>query len=110
LTYEDLGEQAVKNISKPVRVYRVVFEDSASQKSKVKTQKSKIEDRRVGIAHQKWAMVVVTGLLIIAGALITIRYFSFPLITHHSSLRRRSLRQRCPCPTNPPSSFCRSTT
>jgi adenylate cyclase len=33
LDYEYIGEQQVKNISEPVRVYRVRWEDSASQKA-----------------------------------------------------------------------------
>ena len=30
LTYEDLGEQAVKNIAKPVRVFRVAMDEAAA--------------------------------------------------------------------------------
>ena len=67
LGYEDIGEQQVKNIAEPVRVYRVRWgdeenqkaedsasqkvedsasqktEDSASQKSKVKSQRAKVK-------------------------------------------------------------------
>jgi adenylate cyclase len=47
LQYEYQGEQTVKNITKPVRVYRVVMEeaesqkaeDSVSQRAKDKTQR-----------------------------------------------------------------------
>jgi len=90
LAYEDMGSQEVKNIADPVRVFRVITEpiaeDSASQNAKVKVQKSKIEDRRVSIVHRKGAMVAVS-LLLIAGTLLTMRYFPrSPLITHHSSL------------------------
>jgi len=90
LDYEDLGPQQVKNIAEPVRVYRVITEptaeNSASQNSKVKTQKSKVEGRRAGNARQKWTMIAVAGLVLLAGAIVTVRYFSLPLITHHSSL------------------------
>jgi len=59
LSYEYVGEQEVKNIAKPVRVYRVRWEDSdnqqaedsASQKAKVKAQKSKVENR-ISSAHR----------------------------------------------------------
>ena len=37
LTYEYQGEQTVKNIAKPVRVYRVVTEDAARQNAKRKS-------------------------------------------------------------------------
>lgn len=77
LTYEDLGEQTVKNIAKPVRVYRVVSEGSANQKAKGKTQKSKVEERRVGIARQKWLALSVVGLLF-AAALVAIHHLSSP--------------------------------
>ena len=39
LTYEYLGEQTVKNIAKPVRVYRVVMEEPASQQAEVDKSK-----------------------------------------------------------------------
>src|SRR5262245_9570997 len=41
LQYEDLGEQSVKNIAEPVRVYRVRLEESSSRQ--VTSQKSKTE-------------------------------------------------------------------
>src|SRR5262245_21195604 len=41
LNYEYQGEQAVKNIAKPVRVYRVILEDAGNQKAKVRAQESK---------------------------------------------------------------------
>src|SRR5262245_216173 len=37
LQYEERGGQQVKNIAEPVRVWRVVMEESESQKSKVKS-------------------------------------------------------------------------
>jgi adenylate cyclase len=84
LGYEYVGEQEVKNIAKPVRVYRVrgeesanqTAEDSASQKAKVKEQKSKVEEpklHRVRSAH-RW---VVTGLLLIAGVAGAVLYGPF---------------------------------
>src|SRR6058998_1635618 len=44
LNYEYLGEQTVKNIARPVRVWRVQVEESSSHKSPVASQ----PDRRVG--------------------------------------------------------------
>src|SRR5713101_8233192 len=41
LSYEDLGEQAVKNIAEPVRVWRIRLEESGSPKSGVGSRKSK---------------------------------------------------------------------
>jgi adenylate cyclase len=44
LTYEDLGEQVVKNIAEPVRTYRVVMEDPANQIAKGKRQNAKVKN------------------------------------------------------------------
>jgi TolB-like protein/DNA-binding winged helix-turn-helix (wHTH) protein/Flp pilus assembly protein TadD len=41
---------------------------------------------RAGFARHKGVMVAVVGLLLLAGAIGIVRYFSLPLITHHSSL------------------------
>ena len=52
LNYEYLGEQTVKNIAEPVRVYRVVMDEAAAQQAErarqVKRQKSKGKSSKVG--------------------------------------------------------------
>jgi TolB-like protein/lipoprotein NlpI len=61
LQYEYLGEQEVKNIAKPVRVYRVVLEpvaavsakEETSQKSKVESAKSKVESAKSKVESAK---------------------------------------------------------
>jgi adenylate cyclase len=62
LGYEFLGEQSVKNISKPVRIYKALMDPDAVGKV---IGEQKIEPRR----GQRTALVVVTALLIIVGAL-----------------------------------------
>jgi len=104
LEYEDLGEQTVKNIAQPVRVYRIAREipsplvgegqgegvagEVRSPASEVRSPEFKGQDpqpRRVGIAPRAW--VVVAGLALIVGVIVTVRYLSRPpLITHHPSL------------------------
>jgi adenylate cyclase len=74
LTYEDLGEQVVKNIAEPVRVYRVGMDEATSQKATGKAQKAKVE-RRAGIARRKWLTLTVTGLLLIAATIGVVRYW-----------------------------------
>src|SRR2546422_1366704 len=85
LTYEYLGEQTVKNIAKPVRVWRALLEpegavsavEAGSPRSKVQGRKSKVESqkpRRVGIAHRNWAVVAMAGLVLLGGGIITVRY------------------------------------
>ncbi|MGE0821273.1 MAG: adenylate/guanylate cyclase domain-containing protein [Candidatus Binatia bacterium] len=104
------GEQSVKNIAKPVRVYRLVREvpsplvgegqgegvvdEAEKQAEKSQKHNTNRSTRRVRPAHQ-W---MIASVLLLAGVLITVRYVSLPLFTLHSSLRKRSFRS----PTNPP--------
>jgi adenylate cyclase len=93
LGYEYIGEQQVKNIAEPVRVYRVRWddeenqkaedsasqktEDSANQKAKVKEQKSKVENS-VGNSYRSWSVVALAGALLIAATFVAVRHLSFP--------------------------------
>jgi adenylate cyclase len=110
LQYEYLGEQAVKNIAKPVRIYRVRIEipsplvgedqgegtsrEAESSKFKVQGSKSKGESpkpRRVGITHRLWVVGGVGGLLLIIGTIVAVRYLSHPpLTTQDSALRTQA--------------------
>src|SRR5262249_9090203 len=84
LQYEYLGEQTVKNIAKPVRVYRVHWDEAGSSKFQVQGSKSK-ELRRLVTTYRAW---VVAGLVLIAGAVVTVRYLTRPeLRTPNSELR-----------------------
>src|SRR5229473_2538908 len=91
LTYEDLGEQAVKNITKPVRVFRVVMDATAAafaeqlvlrqaQHERTLTpvtlslSKGDRQSRRVRPAP-RW---VIAGLVLIAGVVVAVRYLSSP--------------------------------
>jgi adenylate cyclase len=104
LSYIDIGEQQVKNIAEPVRVYRVAIEvpsplvgegqgeeavdgavsqqakDSARQKAKGKEQKSKVENR-INSTHHVWQRVTLGGLLLIAVTFVAVRYLSLPTST-----------------------------
>jgi adenylate cyclase len=89
LQYEYLGEQAVKNIAKPVRVWRVVMESEEVRgpKSEVRSPESKGESqkppRRVGTAHLTWAGVVV--LVLIVSVIVAVRYLAHPPLSPQSS-------------------------
>jgi TolB-like protein/class 3 adenylate cyclase/Tfp pilus assembly protein PilF len=61
--YEYLGEQTVKNIEKPVRIYRVLIEPEAA--GKVIGEK-----RFLGRVSRRTAMAVIICLVIVAGGLI----------------------------------------
>jgi adenylate cyclase len=101
LQYEYQGEQTVKNIAKPVRVYRVVLEESSSQKSS--SQQVKVEEpRRVGIAHRKKVLAAVTVLGLIAATIITVRYLSRPSLSPQSSaLITQEAQPALPLPAKP---------
>jgi adenylate cyclase len=62
LGYEHMGEQAVKNIEKPVRVYRVLMEPE--QAGKV------IGEKGLKRTQWRWAVAAVALLVLVAGALV----------------------------------------
>ena len=87
LQYEYLGEQTVKNITKPVRVWRVRLEESESPQSQVHSPRAQVagqRTRRVGTTLR--SRVVFVSVLFLGG-LVTLLYFSLPtLSTRHSAL------------------------
>src|SRR5499426_1971793 len=89
LTYEYQGEQTVKNIAKPVRVYQVRWDESSShQVASHKSEEAESHKSRwIGTVRRR-AWVVVAGLLLIAGIVVAVRYLSRPpLSTQDSALR-----------------------
>jgi adenylate/guanylate cyclase family protein len=119
LHYEDLGEQAVKNIAEPVRVWRTVMDDAATalvdqvvlRQTPHEREPAAVtlrpKTRRWGPAHRPWVVGGVGILLLVTGTLIARWYHARPPLSPQASLRRKHSR-RCRCPTNPPSSCCRS--
>jgi adenylate cyclase len=96
LGYEYLGEQQVKNIAQPVRVWRVRAEEAASPKPQVLSPKL----RRVGTAHR--AGVVVAGSALIVGVIVTVRYLSRPPLSPQSSaLSTEAAPTALPLPDKP---------
>ena len=73
LQCESLGEQTVKNIAKPVRVWRIQTEKSESPKFQVPSPKL----RRVGSVHRSWILATVAGLLLSTGTIAAVRYLFF---------------------------------
>ncbi len=121
LRYEDLGEQTVKNIADPVRVYRVLLEipsplagegqgegvsrEAGSSESGVRSPTSKSQSpklRRVGIAHRSWIVVTVAGLTLIVGAIVIVRHFTRPSLSiQDSALRTEAAPTALPLPDKP---------
>jgi adenylate cyclase len=76
LTYEDLGEQAVKNIAKPVRAFRVLSEGTPAALKKAK---------RPQRGYRRGGLLSLTVLAIFVGAFILVQHISFrPPRTHAS--------------------------
>jgi TolB-like protein/Flp pilus assembly protein TadD len=69
LEFEDLGEHEVKNITKPVRVYRVLSYPGAAAHRVVKAKKA------VGRTWRK--VVVAVGAIFVVGAAVAVWHFYF---------------------------------
>jgi class 3 adenylate cyclase len=111
LSYAYLGEQVVKNIAEPVRVWRVVMDDAAAALAEQAVlrpldspEDEQAQKRPVSAAYRTWVVMVAAGLVLIAGAVVTVRYLARPPLSPQPSSLRKRLRSRCP--TNPPSSSC----
>ena len=84
LNYEYLGEQAVKNIAKPVRVWRVVMDEAAAALAATQSalRPASPETRGVGTAHRAritWpkGALVLMSLLLLVGIIVSVQYLSF---------------------------------
>src|SRR5262245_42332187 len=101
LGYEYLGERAVKNIADPVRVWQIRWDESSSHQVASQKSKSEIQKTRwLGTTRRTW--VVVAGLVLIAAAVVTVRYLSRPpLRTPNSELRTDAAPAALPLPDKP---------
>jgi adenylate cyclase len=70
LGYEDLGEQAVKNIAKPVRVLRVMLEGGAASRSTAKATERSLRK------HWRGGVFSLVGLAIIVGTIVLVQHLS----------------------------------
>ncbi|MBI3303901.1 MAG: guanylyl cyclase, partial [Deltaproteobacteria bacterium] len=111
LSYEYLGEQAVKNIAKPVRGWRVVMDGTAAPREIVARPEllspgqpqgvapTISKKRRVGTAHRAWA--VVAGLALTVGVIVTMRYLALPPLSPQSSSLSPQAEPALPLPDKP---------
>jgi hypothetical protein len=105
ISYEDLGEQTVKNIAKPVRVLRVMPLGGAATRTTIKAAQRTL--RR----HWRGGVFSIAGLAIIVGTIVIVQHLSLRPPTR---LRRRPFL-RCSlqlfhCLTNPRLPCCPSPT
>jgi adenylate cyclase len=81
LNYEYLGEQAVKNIAKPVRVWRVVMDEAAAALAAAQAalRQARHKPRKVGTALlPRPVLVFVLVSVLLLGGILTARYFLLP--------------------------------
>jgi len=77
LAYQDRGEQTVKNIAKPVRVFRVLPEAGASTTSKI---------QRVARKYIRRGVFSVAGLALIAAVIVFVQHLSLRPPTPSASI------------------------
>ena len=89
LEYEDLGNHEVKNIEKPVRVYRVLSYPGTAAHSVIRAKKA---------VAKKWSkilMAAVTALIVVGG--VAVWHFYFRPTTEIASVEKKAL----PLPDKP---------
>jgi adenylate cyclase len=103
LTYKDLGEQKLKNIAEPVRVWRVVMDEAAAALARqVVASLARPTPQRAGSARRLWPVVTLAGLILLAGTFLAVRYLSHPpLSTQDSALRTEAAPAALPLPDKP---------
>ncbi len=67
LSFEDLGEQTVKNIAEPVRVFRVLLNGAATTAQRT---------RRIARRYWRGGVLSLTGLAIIVGTIVLVQHLS----------------------------------
>ena len=68
LTYDDAGEQAVKNIARPVRVWRVLLDGTA---------RARLQTRRIARRYWRGGVLSLAGLAIIVATIVLMQHISF---------------------------------
>jgi adenylate cyclase len=91
LAYEDVGEQAVKNIARPVRVWRVLLDGATSPLRKT---------RRIPRKYWRSGVLSLTGLAIVIATIILVQHVSLKPQPTHASIPA-SEKRSLPLPSTP---------
>jgi adenylate cyclase len=70
LSYEDAGEQEVKNIARPVRVFRVMLEGEAAARTTTKAKEPSLRK------HWRGGVFSLAGLALIAAVIVFVQHLS----------------------------------
>src|SRR5713101_2107779 len=70
LSYEDAGEQEVKNIARPVRVFRVMLEGGAATRTTTKAKEPSLRK------HWRGGVFSLAGLALIAAVIVFVQHLS----------------------------------
>src|SRR6266511_1010154 len=118
LTYEDLDEQAVKNIAKPVRVYRVVMDARAATFAEqavlrqaqherpptpiiLSTSTSSGQALSKGAQLKRRGGLLLAGLVLIVATFVVVRYLPFPTSTQPPAPSPQAAPAALPLPDKP---------
>ncbi len=80
LSYEDLGEQAVKNIAEPVRVFRVILEGETVTRIAAKATERSLRK------HWRGGVFSLAGLALIAAVIVFVQHLSLRPPTPSASI------------------------
>ncbi len=105
-----MGEQTVKNIAKPVRVFRVVMDATTAafaeqlvlrQAQHERTPTPVILGLSKGAQLKRRGGLLLAGLVLIAATFVTVRYFSFPTNTQPLAPSTQAAPAALPLPDKP---------
>jgi adenylate cyclase len=91
LSFEDLGEQAVKNIAEPVRVYRVLLNGAVAAPQKT---------QRIARKYRRAGALSFAGLAIAFGTIVLVQHVSLKPQPTHASIPPQET-PALPLPDNP---------
>jgi adenylate cyclase len=91
LAYEDAGEQAVKNIARPVHVWRVLLDGATPPPRAV---------RRLQRMYWRSGVLPLTGLAIVIATIVLVQHVSLKPQTTHASIRPQE-KPALPLPSIP---------
>jgi adenylate cyclase len=102
LTYEDVGEQVLKNIAKPVRVWRVVIDEAAAALARqLKAGPALPLPQRVGSARRLWPRATLVVVLVLVSLLGSLWYLWHPYRSAQDSVLKTPAQPALPSPDKP---------